>query len=106
MPGTDLAGSPVMDELRQDFRGALRLILRAPAFAGLVVLTMAVAIGATTSVFSVVRGLLLKPLPYRDPGRLVRFHASAGQFVGGIISLAEYRQDHERLSTMSGVAAW
>ena len=94
-----------MDELRQDFRGALRLLLRSPAFAAVVVLTMAVAIGATTSVFSVVRGLLLKPLPYRDPGTLVRFYASWRQ-VHGTISLAEYREDHEHLSTMSGVAAW
>ena len=94
-----------MDELRQDFRGALRLLLRSPAFAAVVVLTMAVAIGATTSVFSVVRGLLLKPLPYREPGSLVRFYASWRE-VHGTVSLAEYRHDHEHLSTMSGVAAW
>src|SRR5262249_3091229 len=75
--------APGMDGLRQDVRGALRLILRSPAFAGVVVLTLAVAIGATTSVFSVVRGLLLKPLPFRDSGKLVRFHTSAGQVTGG-----------------------
>ena len=94
-----------MDELRQDLRGALRLLLRAPAFAAVVVLTMAVAIGATISVFSVVRGLLLRPLPYREPGSLVRFYASWRE-VHGTISLAEYRHDHEHLATMSGVAAW
>src|SRR5437870_6267423 len=105
MPGTDLAGSPLMDELRQDFRGALRLLLRSPAFAAVVVLTMAVAIGATTSVFSVVRGLLLKPLPYREPGSLVRSYASWRE-VHGTVSLAEYRHDQQHLSTMSGVAGW
>jgi predicted permease len=94
-----------MDGLRQDLRGALRLLLRSPAFAGVVVLTLAVAIGATTSVFSVVRGLLLRPLPYREPERLVRFYVSSGGGLG-TISLAEYRNDHEHLSSMSGVAAW
>src|SRR5437762_3438269 len=92
--------------LRQDVRGALRLPLRSPAFAAVVVVTLAIAIGATSSVFSVVRGLLLKPLPYRDPQQLVRFYGSWRQYATGTISLAEYRQDYEHLSTMSGVAAW
>src|SRR5438094_1973879 len=95
-----------MDGLRQDVRAALRLLLRAPAFAAVVVVTLALAIGATTSVFSVVRGLLLKPLPFRDPARLVRFHGSFAQYANGTISLEEYREDYEHLSRVSGVAAW
>src|SRR5437868_1426776 len=92
--------------LRQDVRGALRLPLRSPAFAAVVVLTLGIAIGATSSVFSVVRGLLLKPLPYREPQQLVRFYGSWRQYPNGTISLAEYRRDHESLASMSGVAAW
>src|SRR5207302_4285408 len=95
-----------MDGLRQDVRAALRLLLRAPGFAAVVVVTLALAIGATTSVFSVVRGLLLKPLPYRDPGQLVRFHGSSAQFAKGTVSLEEYRSDYEHLTKVSGVAAW
>src|SRR2546421_394597 len=87
-------------------RGALRLLARSPAFAAVVVLTLAVAIGATTSVFSVVRGLLLRPLPYREPEKLVRIYASWRQFGHGTISLAEYREDHEHLRSLAGVAAW
>jgi predicted permease len=94
-----------MQGLREDLRGALRLLLRSPGFAGVVILTLAVAIGATTSVFSVVRGLLLRPLPFREPASLVRFYASWRQ-IHGTVSAAEYRQDHEHLKTMSGVAAW
>src|SRR5438067_5020685 len=60
----------------------------------------------TASVFSVVRGLLLEPLPFRDPARLVRFHSSSARFAGGTLSLAEYRDDIEHLATASGVAAW
>ena len=92
--------------LRQDLRGALRTLHRSPAFAAIVVLTLGIAIGATSSVFSVVRGLLLKPLPYREPDKLVRFFTSSRQFATGTVSLASYREDFEHLSSMSGVAAW
>jgi putative ABC transport system permease protein len=95
-----------MGGLRDDLRGAVRLLARSPGFAAVVIVTLAVAIGATTSVFSVVRGLLLRPLPYRDPGQLVRFYGSYRQFVNGTISPAEFRADYERLSSTSAVAAW
>jgi predicted permease len=95
-----------VDGLRHDLRGAFRLLVRAPGFSVIVILTLALTIGATTSVFSVVRGLLLKPLPYRDPETLVRFHGSFAQYSRGSISLAEYRDDYEHLSKVSGVAAW
>lgn len=58
------------DELRQDFRYGLRQIRRAPTFAALVVLTLGIAIGANTAVFSVVNAVLLKPLPGAEPDRL------------------------------------
>jgi predicted permease len=94
-----------MDGLRQDLGGALRMLLRSPGFCAVVVVTLAVAVGATTSVFSVVRGLLLRPLPYRDPAQLVRFYASTRQAATGTISAAEYREDYERLHSAS-VAGW
>jgi putative ABC transport system permease protein len=50
---------------------AFRQIAKNPGFSAVVVLTLAFGIGANTSIFSVIRGLLLKPLPYPDPGRLV-----------------------------------
>src|SRR3954466_10313437 len=95
-----------MRGLAQDLRGAGRLILRSPGFAAVVVVTLAVAIGATTSVFSVVRGVLLQPLPFREPDRLVRFYAANRQFGNGTVALAELREDHERLRSFSSVGAW
>ena len=55
----------------QDIRFAWRLLLRAKAFASVAILTLALGIGATTAVFSIVDGALLRPLPYRTPERLV-----------------------------------
>jgi putative ABC transport system permease protein len=55
----------------RDVRHALRRVTRNPAFSALVVLTLALGIGANTAIFSVVDSVLLRPLPYRDPDRLV-----------------------------------
>ena len=57
--------------LLRDLRHAWRLLRRQPAFTGVAILTLALGIGTTTAVFTVVNGVLLRPLPYRDPSRLV-----------------------------------
>ena len=57
--------------LFRDVRHALRLLRRQPAFTGVAILTLALGIGTTTAVYTVVNGVLLRPLPYRDPSRLV-----------------------------------
>lgn len=65
-------GGMWLERLAQDVRFALRMLRRAPGFATVSILTIALGIGATTAIFSVVDATLLHPLPYRDPERLVR----------------------------------
>jgi putative ABC transport system permease protein len=59
------------DMLRADLRHTLRLAIKTPVFTTLTVLALALGIGATTAIFAVVNGVLLRSLPYRDDGRLV-----------------------------------
>jgi putative ABC transport system permease protein len=61
----------MMDSLVQDLRFAVRSFVRAPRFTIPAVLALALGIGATSATFSVIRGVLLEPLPYRDPDRIV-----------------------------------
>jgi hypothetical protein len=98
----------MMDSLRQDVSYALRSIARAPGFTGLIVLTFALAIGANTAIFGVLRGILLEPLPFGRPEALValwesnpsegvqRSETSAGLFL-------DWR---EKSQTLDDLAAW
>src|SRR5687768_8481935 len=62
--------------VEQDLRAAWRGIRRGPGFAALVIATMALGIGATTTMFGVVRAVFLRPLPYPEPDQLVRLWES------------------------------
>jgi putative ABC transport system permease protein len=84
--------------LLQDLRFALRAFLRTPRFTVPAVLALALGIGATSAIFSVVRGVMLKPLPYRDPDRIVSIweaNVSRGQ-LRGIVAAANFVEWRER----------
>jgi putative ABC transport system permease protein len=94
--------------LAQDARYAWRLLRRLPGFAALVILTMALGIGATTSLFTVTYGVLMRPLPWPGEDRLVVLKETRGGRAPrfGSMSNASYLAWSERPATIAALGAW
>ena len=67
-----------MGSFLQDLAYAWRTLRRTPAFTLVAIATLGLGIGATTTIFTVVNGVLLRPLPYRDPGRIANVWVDFG----------------------------
>src|SRR5687768_18246806 len=96
------------DNLRQDIRLAARGLLRAPAFAAVTVLTLALGIGANTAIFSIVNGVILRPLGYPEPERLMFLTTQfpAFGFEEFWVSPPEYLEYRELNRSFSSVGAF
>jgi putative ABC transport system permease protein len=88
-----------MDTLRQDIRYALRTLARHPAFAIVAGLTLALGIGATTAIFSVVDAVLLRPLPWPDADRIVAVSGTRGTNRQVGVAYLDYRDWREQSSS-------
>lgn len=103
-PGLSMGSA--FPDLWKDVRHAARVFSKQPAFAAAAVLTLALGIGATTAIFSVVYGVLLKPLPFREPERLVSLQQIAPHGAGtnqGPGTYLTYRENHQ---VFEGIGAW
>src|SRR5689334_17091168 len=101
------AGLPFIEVLRQDLRYGLRMLRKTPAFTAIAILTLALGIGANSAIFSVVNGVLLQPLPYADPGRLINVFNTAPSrdldIFGG--SPPDFRALRERNRSLTSLSA-
>jgi hypothetical protein len=98
-----------IDDLLRDLRHAGRNLRRSPGFATLAVLIMALGIGANTAVFSVVNAVLLKPLAYRDPDRIVTLSNSsatreAPTALSKQVSIPDFQDWHDQSSSFEAMA--
>jgi predicted permease len=98
----------LMDNLKKDFLYALRGLRRQPGFAALTVLTLALGIGANTAIFSVVNGVLLRPLPYPNPDQLefITTKFPTLNFEQFWVSPPEVLELRDRNQSFSGVGAY
>ncbi|MDQ6892365.1 MAG: ABC transporter permease [Acidobacteriota bacterium] len=97
----------LMDFLRRDLVFALRSLRRGPGVAAVMVAIMAIGIGANTAIFSVVRAVILRPLPYPSPGRLVMLQARhRPNEMGAEVSVANYLDWRRESHSFSQLGAW
>jgi predicted permease len=98
-----------LEGLWRDLRYGLRTLRRAPGFALTAILVMALGIGATTSLFTIVRSVLLKPLPFRDPDKLVMVYEHfrrETKYPYNPVAAADFHDWREQTHGFQDMAAW
>jgi len=103
----DARGTRLFHDAGRDFGFAVRTLLRNPGFASVAILTLAVGIGGTTAVFSAVDAVLLQPLPYQQPGQLVRVYYSEARRreERGFVTPVHFLDYRERMASFGAIAA-
>jgi len=95
-----------METLLQDIRYGLRMMLARPGFTAVATIALALGIGANTAVFSVVNGVLLRPLNYQQPERLVRIWEKSGEFSQGSVAYPNFRDWQDQNRVFQSIAAY
>jgi putative ABC transport system permease protein len=94
-----------MNTLLQDIRYAFRRLRKAPGFTAIAVVTLALGIGANTAIFTVINAVLLRPLPFKDPGRLVLLTERLPQFPLLSVSYLNYKDWRSQADSFTAVGA-
>jgi predicted permease len=95
-----------LESFLQDVQYAARMLMKSPSFAAIAILTLALGIGANTAIFSVVSGVLLNPLPYRDSSQIVSMFEEIPNFKNGSISYPNFLDWQRMNRTFSAIAAY
>ena len=103
----DARGTRLLHDCARDFGYAIRTLARNPGFATVATLTLALGIGGTTAVFSAVDAVLLQPLPYQQPGQLVRLYYSDARrrVERGYVTPVHFLDYRERMASFESIAA-
>jgi putative ABC transport system permease protein len=96
----------MFEQLIKDLRYGFRMLRRKPGFAAVAVLTLALGIGANTAIFSVVNAVLLKPLPFPEPERLVSIYEALPQGGTGSVSVPNLLDWRAQSDSFTGIAAY
>jgi hypothetical protein len=104
----DVHAGAFLDSRLQDLRYAARILRKSPGFSAVAILTLALGMGATTAIFSVVNAVLLHPLPIRDPNSVVVLHDQLPMFdvARTKVSPFQFREFSQRTELFESTAAW
>lgn len=102
----DMRRTSFVENLKQDLRYAARMLRNSPGFTAVMILTLALSIGATSAIVSVIDGVLLKSLPHRNPDRLVRVFTSNQSWPKFPINPNDFRDFRARLHSFESFAAY
>src|SRR5688500_1259418 len=101
----DQRGVNWIENLGQDIRYGARMLRKNPGFTTVAVLTLALGIGATTAIFSLINGVLLEPLPYEQPGQLVHLWEMRPDGEPGDVSSGAFMDWREHSTSFDGISA-
>ena len=102
----DARGTRWLEDLWQDLRYALRTLRQKPGFAAVALATLALGIGATTVMFTVINGVVLKPLPYAEPERLVSLHEQTEKYGDATFAYFNFLDCQRESRSLVPMAAW
>jgi hypothetical protein len=102
----DMRGTNFLENLKQDLGYGVRTLVKNPGFTAVMLLTLALSIGATSAIVGVVEGVLLRSLPYREPGQLVNVFTSKKEYPKFPLNPNDFRDFRARLYSFESFAAY